>query len=101
MIVIEPALYIRIEQLSEGPRPLPLRSGFSSNVGYRTLGFYTASETAEAYLILSNDREEIWFISNRHVRTIGLFPAQRDLRLPLPVLVDLPSCSIAADRPEP
>ena len=83
MIAFEPSLYVRMEQLASGPRPLPLSSGFNDATAYRLLGLYTPSETAEAYLILSNDRDEIWFISNRHVRVVGLNPSSLALRTSL------------------
>lgn len=72
MLWLEQGLYVRIEQLEEGPRPLPLRSGFCTRNAYRVLGCYNPSESADAYYILSNDRDEIWFICNRHVRTVCL-----------------------------
>lgn len=65
------------------PRPLPLLSGFSENVAYRVLGVHSPSETSEAYFILSNDRDEVWFISNRHLRTWQLRPETTALRIPL------------------
>ena len=69
-IYIQPNLYVRIEQYpgERAPQPLPLESGFSKDRVYEILGVHTASETAEAYLILRNDRDELWFISNRHCR---------------------------------
>ena len=54
------------------PHPLPLDSGFSTGRTYRVLGIYNPSETSEAYFMLANDRDEIWFISNRHLRYAGL-----------------------------
>lgn len=73
-ITFEPNLYVRIVELENGPAPLPLANGFTTERAYRVLGLYTASETGEAYLILPNDREEMWFISNRHIRIKGIFP---------------------------
>lgn len=70
MLAFHPDLFVRIEQL-EGPRapqPRPLDNGFSADRLYRVLGVYSPSETAEAYLILPNDTDELWFISQRHVR---------------------------------
>jgi hypothetical protein len=65
-----PGLFVRIEPYKgNAPKPYPLDSGFSEGTAYRVLGVYTPSETAEAYLIMSNDRDELWFISNRHCRT--------------------------------
>ncbi len=54
------------------PHPLPLESGFSLERSYRVLGIYNPSETSEAYFMLPNDRDELWFISNRHLRFAGL-----------------------------
>jgi len=54
------------------PRPLPLDNGFRPEVPYEVLGIYSASESAEAYLILRNDRDEMWFISNRHCRIVDV-----------------------------
>lgn len=72
-IAFEPNLYVRIVELDNGPAPLPLMNGFNTERAYRVLGLYTPSETGEAYLILPNDREEMWFISNRHVRVKGIY----------------------------
>ncbi len=85
MISIAEALYVLVKEVGgdRAPRPLPLSSGFSENVAYRILGVHSPSETGEAYLILSNDRDEIWFISNRHFRTWELRPETNALRLPL------------------
>lgn len=67
---IRPNIFVRVEQ-AEGkfaPRPLPLENGFSRDRDYEILGMYCPSETGEALCILRNDLDEIWFISNRHVR---------------------------------
>jgi hypothetical protein len=71
-IYIQPHLFVRIEQYGgdRAPQPLPLESGFSKDRVYEILGIHTPSETAEAYLVLRNDRDELWFISNRHVRVV-------------------------------
>jgi hypothetical protein len=37
----------------------------------------------ECHLIQANDRDETWFISNRHLRIVGVFPDRHDLRFPL------------------
>lgn len=50
------------------PVPRPLSSGFSTDRAYRVLGIHSPSETSEAYFILCNDRNEVWFISNQHFR---------------------------------
>ena len=83
MTSLEPGLYVRIEELENGPKPFPLASGFSNGHAYRALGLYNPSETSDAYFVLSNDRDEIWFICNRHVRTYALFANELALRLPL------------------
>jgi len=85
MIQLEPGLYVRVQQLPLKPHPLPLESGFSVAVAYRALGIHSPSETSECYFILANDRDETWFISNRHLRVVGLFPQRGDLRFDLPV----------------
>lgn len=63
-------MFVTIQQLDgeNAPRPLPLSSGFRNDIAYEVLGIHAPSESAEAFLILANDRNEIWFISNRHLR---------------------------------
>lgn len=90
MLTLENGLYVRICELPNGPLPLPLRSGFSHDSAYRALGLFNPSETSDAYLILSNDRDEIWFICNRHLRTVGLVPDTQALRFALPAAADAP-----------
>ena len=60
--------------------PKPLASGFSNGTAYRVLGAYSASESSEAFLILANDRAEMWFIPTRHFRVLGVFALRSDLR---------------------
>lgn len=81
MVFFEPGLYLRVEELDNGPKPFPLQSGFSMGCAYRALGLYNPSETSDAYFVLSNDRDEIWFICNRHLRTVGLIPQENRLRV--------------------
>ena len=50
---------------------------------YGFMGVHSPSETGEAYFILSNDRDEVWFIANRHFRTWELRPETNALRLAL------------------
>jgi hypothetical protein len=71
-VFILPGVFVRIQQLESetAPRPLPLESGFDPIRAYEVLGLHAPSESAEAYLILRNDRDELWFISNRHVRVV-------------------------------
>ena len=83
MTTLEPGLYVRIEELDNGPKPFPLANGFSPGHAYRALGLYNPSETSDAYFVLSNDRDEIWFICNRHVRSHALLPDVLALRLPI------------------
>jgi hypothetical protein len=83
MLTLETGLYLRIEQLPNGPPPLPLSSGFNTATAYRALGMFNPSETSDAYFIFSNDRDEIWFICNRHVRTLGLLGPSTALRMPI------------------
>ena len=74
MLAFHPQMFVRVEEL-EGPRapvPRPLQSGFSLGRAYRVLGVYNPSETSDAYFILANDRDELWFICQRHLRFAGL-----------------------------
>ncbi len=69
---IRPGVKVTIHQM-EGefaPRPLPLENDFSSDKEYEVMGLHCPSETSEAYLILINDKDQMWFISNRHVRVV-------------------------------
>lgn len=55
---------MRIQELSgpRAPQPLPLQNGFSADWLYRVLGIYNASEFSDAFFILANDHDEMWFI---------------------------------------
>lgn len=99
MLAYNKDLFVRIQEF-DGPRapmPRPLESGFSRNRLYRVLGIYSPSETAEAYFILPNDRDEIWFISQRHLR-FGALEDSGAQHLPLPAgrALDL----VLAERPD-
>ena len=83
MTSLEPGLYVRIEELDNGPKPFPLTSGFSIGQAYRALGLYNPSETSDAYFVLSNDHDEIWLICNRHIRAYALLPHERSFTLPI------------------
>jgi len=96
MICLEPGLYLRVQQLPERAAPFPLQSGFSVDVAYRALGIYSPSETSECYFILANDRDETWFISNRHLRVVGLFPERSDTHFSLAANVARSTGSTAA-----
>jgi hypothetical protein len=103
MLWLEQGLYLRIEELAHGPRPLPLSSGFTPQTAYRALGCFNPSETSDAYYILSNDRDEIWFICNRHLRTVFLDASNTAFRVKmqepaesLPVLSATPDGQIVS-----
>lgn len=83
MLSLEPGMYLRVEQIPNGPKPLPLDSGFNTHTAYRAMGMFNPSETSDAYFIFSNDRDEIWFICNRHLRCVGLIGHTRAARLDL------------------
>jgi hypothetical protein len=83
MIDYERGLYVIVSQRPQGPEPLPLEHGFSAGVAYRVLGIYNPSESGECWLVLSNDDNQLWYISQRHVRTWSLRPAATDFRLVL------------------
>jgi hypothetical protein len=67
---LRPGIYVRIVQLDAkfAPRPLPLENGFDDHREYEVLGLHCPSETSEAYCILRNNEDQMWFISNRHIR---------------------------------
>ena len=85
MIALIPDLFVVVKEMSgeRAPQPRPLSSGFGHGTAYRVLGVHSPSETSEAYFILSNDRDEVWFISNRHLRTYALVPSTSALRVPV------------------
>lgn len=85
MIAFEP-FSVRICEL-EGkfaPQPKPLENGFSECGTYKVLGIIEHSPDGELWLILANDKNEIWRISNRHVRYIDPPISQTNLpKVPL------------------
>ena len=85
MIFIQPGLFVRIEQFrgERAPQPLPLVSGFREDTAYKVLGVYNPSESGEAYFILANGEDQIWFISNRHLRAHAVLPEANEFYLPL------------------
>lgn len=83
MLTLETGLYLRVQELEGGPLPFPLRSGFNPDTAYRALGLFNPSETSDAFFILSNDRDEVWFICNRHLRTVTIDPESKALKMPL------------------
>lgn len=82
-MMIETGVYVRIQELANGPAPLPLKSGFNPDTAYRAIGMFNPSETSDAYYILANDRDETWFICNRHVRVAFIDPSNSALRISL------------------
>lgn len=93
MLTLDTKLYLRVEELRDGPLPRPLSSGFSTATAYRALGMFNPSETSDAYFIFSNDRNEVWFICNRHLRAVGLIEGTTALRLPLAQAEDMVAVS--------
>lgn len=85
-------------QGERAPQPKPLSNGFSENIAYQVLGLHSASETSEAYLILANDQDELWFISNKHVRAHGCFPASRNCAFPPTAPRGLSRCGVGTWR---
>ncbi len=83
MIDYERGLYVRIQELSKGPPPYPSDHGFDANTAYRVLGIYNPSESGECWLIMSNNSDELWYISQRHVRTLAQRADIRTLREPV------------------
>ena len=99
MVTIENDLYVVVCEMQgdRAPLPKPLPNGFSQNIAYRVLGLHSASETSEAYLILANDREELWFISNKHLRAHGLFPGCTQLHFPTDAATRVQPLRVAHD----
>ncbi|WP_019011405.1 hypothetical protein [Deinococcus aquatilis] len=79
MLAFHPHLFVRIQELTgpRAPMPRPLDSGFSEDRLYRVLGVFNPSETSDAYFILANDRDEMWFICQRHLRFGALVDTQQ------------------------
>ncbi len=69
-ICLQDELWVVVQESerTNAPCPKPLSNGFSSDKAYRVMGLHCPSETSEAYFILCNDRNEVWFISNQHFR---------------------------------
>lgn len=78
-----PNLYVAIVPFA-GPRsplPHPVNDGrFDVSLIYKVLGIYNPSETSEAYFLLANPADELWYISNRHLRAAGVIDSN-ELRL--------------------
>lgn len=72
MIYLEPGVYVRVKESYQAPAPYPLKNNFSETRAYRVFCIFTLSESSEAYLIVSNDDDKLFFISNRHWRFVAL-----------------------------
>lgn len=83
MLWLEKGLYLKVQEVKNGPSPLPLQSGFSGNTAYRALGCVNPVESDETWYILSNDRDEIMCICSRHLRTVFFLKNSHDFRIPL------------------
>ncbi|MBD1398048.1 hypothetical protein H9Q13_12795 [Pontibacter sp. JH31] len=71
-ITLNPRLYVSLSPLDH-VKPHPINDGrFDPAYAYKVLGVYNASETSECFFILSNTHGEMWFISQRHLRTYKL-----------------------------
>ncbi|WP_299756063.1 hypothetical protein [uncultured Pontibacter sp.] len=71
-ITLNPRLYVSLSPL-EHVKPHPINDGrFDPAFAYKVLGVYNASETSECFFIISNTYHEMWFISQRHLRTYKL-----------------------------
>ena len=100
MLTLDTHVLLRVVQINDGPRPLPLNNGFNDSTAYRALGMFNPSETSDAYFILSNDRDEIWFICNRHLRTVAVLDDFQGFRVPLDLIARIKDGSpvaVAAD----
>lgn len=84
MIAFESGLYVRIQECASAPAPYPLKSGFTEGRAYRVVGAFNASETSEAYFVLANDSDQLWFISNRHLRFVGVSKEYMEPRFDIP-----------------
>lgn len=76
-IYLNPKLYVTLQPL-EHVKPHPINDGrFDPAYAYKVLGLHSASETSECYFILSNTQNEIWFISQRHLRAYKLLDSDK------------------------
>jgi hypothetical protein len=83
MTSLEPGQYVGIEEFENSPEPFRLASGFSNAHGYRALGLHNPSDASGVHFVLGNDRDEIWLICNRQVRTCAVLADELAQRLPL------------------
>lgn len=74
MIYVQPDLWVVVEEMEgkNAPVPKPLQNGFSEGVAYRVIG--AMGDIGECYMMLSNDNNEVWYVSNRHLRTLNASP---------------------------
>lgn len=86
-ITLNPKLYVTLQPL-EHVKPHPVNDGrFDPAYAYKVLGVYNASESSECFFILSNTHNEIWFISQRHLRAYKILDSD-ELYLKLKVNKD-------------
>lgn len=79
-------LFVEIVPMTgpHAPQPSPVgEANFDPGLIYKVLGMYNPSETSECYFILSNPQRQLWFISQRHVRAVGIIRTD-ELTLPKP-----------------
>jgi hypothetical protein len=71
-LYLQPGLRVRIQTfVGQQPlTPLPVLSGFTEGGIYLVIGAIEHSPDGELWLILANDRDELWRISNRHCRYV-------------------------------
>lgn len=96
MLTLDTHVLMRVVQINDEPCRLPLNSGFSESTAYRMLGMFNPSETSDAYFILSNDRDEIWYICNRDLSTVGVLDDFRGFRVPLDLIARIKDGSSVA-----
>lgn len=66
-------LRVRIHALHgvNAPTPSPEFAGFSENAVYPVIGVIEHDPSGEMFLVLPNNKGEIWRLSNRHVRYVA------------------------------
>ena len=81
MLDFETEASCRIQQMERGPHPHPLEHGFTEGTAYRVVAIYNPSESGGCWLVMLNDRDELWYISQRHVRTYALLKDENRFRV--------------------
>lgn len=99
-IHLQTGLYVRIEEAAPG-QVGPLEQGFSRDRLYRVLDLQDASSLLDAGVVLANDRDEICFVLEPHVRIALIAPERFELRLarnPFEDWTEVPTEDLIADR---